>query len=165
MPCTCPRHLHIAYDQEMALLELCEWIENTPLSVYIRESQYFFTVAESVHTLAILAFVSSIWMLDFRLMGWVLGGATVDQVKARILPWTWTAFLVAAISGGLVLWSEPTKCYKSPSFRIKMLLIVFAGLNALLFHRWKTTERRAGALSFGFWVAVIFFGRATGYDF
>ena len=149
----------------MPLLEICDWIENTQLSVYIRESQYFFTVAESIHTLAICAFVGSIWMLDFRLMGWGLRKASLEEVKSRVLPWTWSAFVIAAISGGLVLWSEPTKCYKSPSFRLKMLLIAFAGLNALFFHKSKSLERRAGALSFAFWVAVIFLGRATGYDF
>ena len=36
-------------------------------------------------------------------------------------------------SGALLFWSEAEKCYRSPTFRIKLMFLALAGLNALFF--------------------------------
>ena len=33
-------------------------------------------------------------------------------------------------SGALLFWSEAEKCYRSPTFRIKLIFLALAGLNA-----------------------------------
>jgi len=41
---------------------------------------------------------------------------------------------VQVLTGLLLFASEATKCYGNPAFRIKMLLLLLAGANALVFH-------------------------------
>jgi hypothetical protein len=67
--------------------------------------------------------------------------------------------------------------YHSPAFRIKMLLLALAGVNAVVFHRtvyrdaanWDPAAgvpgraRLAGLLSLVFWIAIIAAGRAIAY--
>ena len=67
--------------------------------------------------------------------------------------------------------------YHSPAFRIKLILLALAGLNALIFHRtiyrdvanWDpaavapSRARLAGMLSLIFWIAIIAAGRAIAY--
>ena len=81
------------------------------------------------------------------------------------------------VSGGLLFSSEAVKMYHSPAFRIKMILLAMAGLNALIFHRtvyrdaagWNPASpappraRLAGLLSLLFWIAIIAAGRAIAY--
>ena len=80
------------------------------------------------------------------------------------------------VSGGLLFSSEAVKMYHSVPFRIKMILLALAGLNALVFHRtiyrdvsnWDPAvvparAQLAGLLSLVFWVAVIAAGRAIAY--
>ena len=73
------------------------------------------------------------------------------------------------VSGGLLFTSEAVKMYHSPAFRIKLVLLALAGLNALIFHRtiyrdvanWDrgavapARARLAGLLSLVFWIAII----------
>jgi hypothetical protein len=66
--------------------------------------------------------------------------------------------------------------YYSPAFRIKVVLLALAGLNALIFHgfvyrdavHWNPGSvpagaRLAGLLSLVFWIAIIAAGRAIAY--
>jgi hypothetical protein len=82
-----------------------------------------------------------------------------------------------AVSGGLLFWSEPMKCYASTAFRIKLMAMLLAGVNALVFHlityrgvaAWDevrttpTPARLAGILSLALWVCVMVSGRFVGY--
>ena len=70
------------------------------------------------------------------------------------------------------------KCYNSVYFRIKVVALILAGLNAMVFHstidrttaQWDTSSppplraRMAGILSLTLWTLVIFAGRYTAYN-
>jgi hypothetical protein len=65
---------------------------------------------------------------------------------------------------------QPGELLANPAFRLKLLLIALAGVNALLFHLLggtATLEGRRGRLqclmSVGFWLAVIICGRWIAY--
>jgi hypothetical protein len=103
----------------------------------------------------------------------------VSKVEARFLPITVAGFLAVVTTGVLLFISEPVKCYESTYFRVKMGLILVAGLNALVFHTtidrrhddWDTAlptptaARVAGVLGLLVWTAVIFAGRYMAYTF
>ena len=68
--------------------------------------------------------------------------------------------------------AEATKCYNSAPFRLKMLMMVLAGVNALIFHSfayrgvkcWELgstpyAAKFAGALSLIFWFGIVGAGR------
>ena len=58
----------------------------------------------------------------------------VSQVTERLLPWTIGGFVVMVITGVLLFYAIPVRNYQSIFFRLKMMLLVLAGLNVWLFH-------------------------------
>jgi hypothetical protein len=95
-----------------------------------------------------------------------------------VLPCTWIAFAVAALSGGLLFSSKAMDYAHNFYFQGKMILLVLAGLNMALFHsftgrnaeRWGAAAQppraaaTAGALSLLLWVCVVAFGRWIGFS-
>ena len=102
----------------------------------------------------------------------------VSELAGRLLPWTRVGFVVMVVSGALLFYAIPVRSYNNVFFRLKLVLLVLAGLNAWLFHwgiyrRAKTWDlnappprraRIAGALSLLLWAAIIFSGRMIAYN-
>ena len=116
-------------------------------------------------------------ILDLRLLGLLMRRRPVSQVASQFLPWVWTGFIVMVSTGSLLFSSEAVKCYNSPFFRTKVVLLAVAGLNALVFHTsvfrrvdlwdkdaptpWRA--KLAGACSLIVWIGVVAMGRALAY--
>jgi hypothetical protein len=159
------------------LLDFFEWINNSPLGAGIRASTWWYPILELVHSLGIIVLLGSIWTLDLRLLGLGMRSRRISEVAGRLLPWTWAGFAVQSTSGILLSFSEASRLYYIPYFWIKLVLLLLAGLNALLFHtgvyrsvaEWDDAlvtparARLAGAASLGLWIMVIGAGRAIGY--
>ncbi|WP_217430743.1 DUF6644 family protein [Sphingomonas bacterium] len=136
-----------------------------------------FPAIETLHVLALTLVIGTIAMLDLRLVGASSRNLRVMQLSNETLPWTWTAFVVAAITGTAMFASHATKYYANVPFRIKMVLLVLAGMNMAVFHfgAWKAVHvwdavlptpraaRIAGGLSLVFWIGVVFAGRWVGF--
>lgn len=162
----------------MSILNFCHWLERTHGAVAIRESMWMFGVLISIHVLSLGVFFGTVAMLDLRLLGRGMRTTPVSDLVDRFLPWTRASFALMALSGALLIWSEAVKCYTSTSFRIKMVLILLAGANILVFHRTYRTAaswdqravlparaKFAGCLSLLLWTGVLAAGRAIGYDY
>ena len=74
--------------------------------------------------------------VDLRLLGWVFREVPVSEITARILPWTIAGFVIVFITGTLLFYAIPVRTYQSIFFRIKVILIVANGINAVFFHRY-----------------------------
>jgi hypothetical protein len=162
----------------LSILELCQRIENTPIGTGIREGAWSFSLIESTHALGIILMAGTIMILDLRLVGLTLRKERVSDIAQQVLPWTWIGFALMFITGSLLVWAETVKCYKSTFFRIKLVLLLLAAVNALAFHRtmyravsgWEHSEipppraRLAGLLSLTLWITIIAAGRAMGYE-
>jgi uncharacterized membrane protein len=161
----------------VTILGVCEWLQSLPWTSGIKESSWQFPVIESIHSLALSVMLWPAALLDLRLLNVVMRRRPVSAVAAQFLPWVWTGFTVMILSGVLLFASEAVKCYNSPFFRVKVILIVVAGLNALIFHKtvfrdiaiWdddpKTHPRAklAAACSLLVWIGVVAMGRALAY--
>ncbi len=161
----------------MSILEICTWLEESPLGLAITESEWMFPVIETLHVLALTLVIGSIAMLDLRLLGVANRDRAVSQLAEDTLPWTWAAFVVAAITGVLMFVSAATSYYDNVPFQIKLVLLALAGLNMAVFHftayrtvhHWNVAlptpqaARIAGSLSLLFWVGVVFAGRWIGF--
>ena len=161
----------------MTLLDLCTWLEESPLGLAITESEWLFPAIETVHVLALALVFGSIAMLDLRLLGVSNRDRGVVQLAEDTLPWTWSAFVVAAITGALMFVSAATSYYDNLPFRIKLVLLALAGLNMAIFHftayraahDWNFTfptpqaARIAASLSLLFWIGVVVAGRWIGF--
>lgn len=161
----------------MSLLSFCQWLQDTPIGVGIRESNWWFTILEIVHTLGITLVAGTILLVDLRLLGVGLKREPVADVVGYVVPWTLSGFALMALTGSLLVSSEALRCYYSPAFRIKLILLSLAGLNALIFHftvyrdapRWAPGSaapfraRVAGMVSLVLWIGIIAAGRAIAY--
>ena len=160
------------------MLSICQWIQQTSLSVAIRESIWVYPILNVLHCVGILLVAGTIVVVDLRLLGFGMRRATVSSVVSQVLPWTLSGFGFMFLTGSLLAWSEPVRLYRSIFFPWKLLFLAIAGLNALLFHlgvyrgvgAWDSATltparaRFAGALSILCWICVIAAGRAVGYE-
>lgn len=149
------------------LLRICEWLQQTPVSVSIRESIWVFPILDAVHCVGIVLVAGTIVIVDLRLLGLGMRRESISSVIAQVLPWTLFGFAFMFVTGSLLAWAEPVKLYHSVFFRWKLLFLALAGLNALLFHNTTLTPagaRLAGAVSIACWISVIAAGRAIGYE-
>jgi Family of unknown function (DUF6644) len=162
----------------MILDRFVEWLATTSGSVALHESQYLYVALESVHVLTLCLFVGLAAMLDLRLLGLTLRRVPVSKVVARLMPWTIVGFTIMIVSGALLFFAIPVRSYHSIFFRVKVLLLILAGINAWVFHAgiwlrvasWDLDEkpprgaRVAGAASLMLWMAIIFAGRLIAYN-
>lgn len=156
---------------------ICVWLEQTSVGTAVRDSTWLFPIIETVHIVGIVLLVGSTSVLDLRLMGLTLRDKPVSKLAWRFLPWAWVGFVVQVFTGGLLLASEATKMYDNLGFQIKMLLIVVAGLNAMVFHliayqsvgKWENdrvaplSARAAGLISLVLWFGIVAAGRWIAY--
>ena len=161
----------------MFLLHLCQWLYATPLGTAIRESPFAYPMIESIHVLGITLLVGTVSIVDLRLLGVVMKREPVSDLVKQVLPVTWCGFVIMIVSGLLLFWAKAEQCYANPIFRFKLLLLLLAGLNPLIFHstvyrsvdNWNDAQaiprqaKLAGAFSLTLWSAIIIAGRAIAY--
>jgi len=159
------------------MLEFCQWLDQTAVGSTIRQSLWLFPAIETVHLLGMAALVGTITVLDLRLLGWAMPQRRVSEVTVRLLPWAWLGFGVQVVTGVLLFSSEAVKIYGNPAFRLKMLLLLLAGIQALLFQtvvsrKLPTWDDRPalpvmakvmGMISILLWLAIVTAGRFIGF--
>ena len=159
------------------MLEFCQWLDQTSVGTTIRQSLWLFPAIETVHLLGMAALVGTITVLDLRLLGWVMPQRRVSQLAARLIPWAWLSFGAQVVTGGLLFSSEAVKIYGNPAFRFKMLFLLLAGVQALIFQTlvyrklptWDdlpslpVTSKVMGLVSILLWVAIVTAGRFIGF--
>src|SRR5262249_14795336 len=118
----------------MSLLAFFEQLAESSWSIELHESQYAYSIIESIHVWTLCVFFGTVAMVDLRLLGWTMRGVPVSEFARRVLPWTIAGFIVMVITGTLLVYAIPVRTYQSIFFRGKMLLLVLAGLNMWLFH-------------------------------
>jgi hypothetical protein len=161
----------------MTLLHAAQVLQDSALGTTIRESNWWYPVLNVVHVLALMVAAGSIMFFDLRLLGVGLTRTPVSEAAARLLPWTWRGFAVMALTGCLLISSEAERLYFNTAFRVKVVCLILAGLNVLLFHftvfrsvaQWDRATvaparaRMAGAFSLLLWMTMLAAGRMIGY--
>lgn len=162
------------------MLDILKWIEGTTIASAVRGDvgwELLFPNIETIHVLSLALVFGSILMVDLRLLGVTSRGTPIAKLSGEVLPYTWSAFGVAVITGTLMFVSRAHVYFYNLQFRLKFLCMFLAGINMLVFHfgsyrsvlKWDTAlptpraARLAGALSIMLWVGVIFFGRWIGF--
>jgi hypothetical protein len=146
-------------------------------ATWINTTRGAFAVIEAVHVIAIVTVFGTIFIVDLRLLGWPATTRRFTEVAGETLRWTWAAFGLAAMTGGLLFISNPVFYFGNFEFRTKMLLMLLAGINMAVFEfhtvksvaRWDLDKsppaaaRVAGMLSLVLWLSVMTFGRLIGF--
>lgn len=161
----------------MDFTNLIEALKETPFATALREADTLFPWTESVHVLSIAAVVGVISILDLRLLGVLAHRKEIRSLMGEVLPLTWIAFVIAVLSGFLMFSTNPFGYLDNWPFRIKLGLMLLAGLNVAVFHLvtsrklalWNEGQptpmaaKLAGAVSLCLWVAIVVFGRFIGF--
>jgi hypothetical protein len=162
----------------MSLLPFCQWLAETPGSIALHESLYMYPLVESTHVLTLCVFVGLAAALDLRLLGYAFTRVPMTQLQKRFSPWIVASFVVMVVTGALLFYAIPVRSYQNIFFRIKIVMLAFAGLNAFVFHAnvdrriavWDLSTvpppaaRRAGAASLVLWTVIIVCGRMIAYN-
>lgn len=161
----------------MSLSDFAELLQHSSLGTLVASGPWVFPIVETIHVLSLAAVFGSIAMLDLRLLGITSRDGAVSTISHEVLPLTWIAFAVAALSGTLLFMSNASAYAANLQFRLKFLFMALAAVNMLAFHlgayrqvsQWDhqlpppNAARIAGALSILLWLTIIVFGRWTGY--
>jgi hypothetical protein len=157
--------------------QFLQFLHDSTLATAIREGESLFPWIECVHVLALTLVIGSIAIVDLRLLGLTSRDRSVVQTTTGVLPITWTAFVFAALTGGLLFSSNATTYAHNFFFQVKMALIALAGINMAVYHlllntrvdSWQTAAltplraRLVGGVSLCLWIAIAAFGRWIGF--
>ena len=161
----------------MTIPDILEWLESTFVAALIRESQYGFAAVVAVHILGLMLSVGTLLWVDLRLLGVSLRRLRVSEVYRGLAPWFLAGFAAMFVSGAMLFTAFATSAYANLYFRIKVIALLLAGLNALVFHvlterasaSWDEAPRPpagvqiAGLTSIALWTTVVIAGRMMSY--
>jgi hypothetical protein len=156
--------------------DLLRWLESSDLALFFRNSLWLYPAVEIVHIIGFAVLVGAAFLFDLRLLG-LARKLPVTECIRHFIFWARVSFLAVLPSGFILFTVDASGMAENPAFRIKMVLIVFAGINAAFFHRytlksvdmWNINKsppppaRIAGVLSILLWFSVIACGRIIAY--
>jgi len=158
------------------MLELLEWIEGTALGGIARESLYGFQILVAIHLLGLIFSVGTLLWIDLRMLGLCLMSQRLEDVYKELSRWFVIGFAVMFLSGTALFAGFATSAYENVYFRIKVVVMILAGLNAIAFHLLlrrtpaptdsdapAASIRAAGLFSIAAWGIVAVCGRMMSY--
>ena len=159
------------------MLEFCHWLQSTGWAVWIKESFNVFPALYVLHIFGFILLVTGTTILDGRMLGWWVRGRSVSNVSDLTLPWAKAGFALNFVTGFILFASHAVDMYTNTAFRVKMLLVVGAGLNILLFHftsyrnveEWgksgqtPASARTTAIVSLILWFGIVAMSRVIGF--
>lgn len=154
---------------------MLEWIAGTWLNHAMNDNAWAFPMAEAAHFFGLCLLMGSIGIIDLRLLGF--GRSLSLRAVHQLLLLVWIGFGINLITGILFIFSSADFYYPNMAFRVKLVLLLLAGLNALWYqlavHKqlasWPETgdapsqAKVVAGISLGLWISIIFFGRFIMY--
>ena len=150
-----------------------DWMELSDLGQWVATSSHGYYVMLGFHSIGLAMLVGSMMVIDLRLLGRLQG----IQLKAleRLSKIAWYGFVINALSGVGVFFSEANRMFFNPTFRWKIFL-VFVGVIALAIMQRTvlrpiaapgaaitTNAKLQAVFSLAVWTAVIIVGRMIAY--
>lgn len=151
--------------------EIYYWITSTPLSQYMQQSQYAFSISETLHFFGLCLLLGAMLVIDLRLLG--LMKRTPVEAVMKFVPVAVLGFALNVLTGIGFLAYNPEGYATNWMFWLKMGLVLLAGINMLYFslvehprvlktptgESFTTITRFCAVLSLTLWMAVIIAGR------
>ncbi len=142
---------------------------------WVLSHYWLWPVLEILHFIGLCILFGGVIVSDARLAGFV---RSVDiAVIPKLVPWMFGGFAINLATGVLFFIGDPTRYASNWGFRVKMVLVVIAGVNAAWFrlrlagpmHGWHahgdtTVEAKLVAwVSLLTWTGVLLLGRLIPY--
>ncbi len=160
------------------LLQFARWLDTHQWSTGLHESYYMYSWIETTHVLTLGVFLGMLIVIDLRMLGYTFTNVPASKLAQWLDKPMMIGFVVMLVTGLLLFYAIPVRSTQSIWFRIKVVLLIAAGVNAFLFRAkmqaskgsWDMDTkppsriRRGAALSLTLWAGVVFTGRAIAYD-
>ena len=144
----------------------------------MHESFYVYNWVETTHVLTLTLSLGLLLVIDLRMLGLAFTNLPATRLAQRLQTPMLLGFALMFLTGMALFYAIPVRSSQSLWLRIKLLLLLAAFINALVFHKhlrnagpdWNNSTRapeslRRGALiSIGCWVSVVICGRLIAYD-
>ena len=109
-------------------------IEGSAASAWVLDTGWLWPLLEIVHFIGLALLLGGILIADLRLAGYL---RRIDLAAVHgLLRWSVAGFGLNLLSGALFFLGDPARYSANVGFRIKMVLVVTAGLNAA-YYAWK----------------------------
>ena len=155
----------------MTEVEVLHWIKEMPIGAAVRESRWLFAMGETLHFIGLCLMVGGLMIVDLRLLGYIR--RIPMRAALAFLPFVIFGFLINLATGIEFFMTDPFMYWPNPAFKLKMVMVLLGGLNALLFtvmeHRrvlvmkddeeTSTFTKVTAGLSLTLWLCVILLGR------
>ena len=146
---------------------LIDVLSETGLARWVIGSPFIWPTLESIHFASLCVLAGSILVIDLRLIGFFR--TPCENLVTQLIRLACIAFFVNLITGLLFFTGNTIKYVGNPAFELKMVMILFAGFNAIYYKlrlsnivtgtsvTWNS--RLVGYLSLVLWTGVIICGR------
>lgn len=153
-----------------------EFIRSTQLSeIFRNQVGWLWPLCESLHFIGLCLLVGAAGFFDLRLLGFMKGVPL--RAAKRFIPWAMAGFAVNLLTGLIFFISQPQQYATNLSMWFKVLFLLVAGSNAMLFEtsysdrllalppdaELPVSAKVIGAVSLVSWFAVLYFGRMLPY--
>ena len=148
---------------------LAQLAADSSLNTLIANTYWLWPVLEITHFIGLSLLFGGLLMVDLRMLGLF---ASIEQGKVyRLLPLVIIGFALNLITGVLFFFGDPARYSINIAFKIKMTLVLVAGINALIYHyviqpspdKAPQLQRLSAGISLLAWLGVLLFGRLIPY--
>ena len=108
------------------------WLKNSSASHLIINVPWVWPACETLHFIGMALLMGVIGVIDLRMLG-VLKRVPFAPLH-RLLPWGIAGFIINLITGFMFFAGDPYQYKDNIAFLFKMLFIVLAGINVLIFY-------------------------------
>src|SRR5205823_5994824 len=96
----------------------------------VLKNSLLFPIIQSVHLIGIALLVGTIFLRDFRLLGWALRRYSIPDIEAQLTVWTRAGLAVMLTTGPMLFAADVPRYVLNPAFLFKMSVLTIA----ILFH-------------------------------
>jgi hypothetical protein len=160
---------------------LSDLLVSTHLDVFVNDHDWVWPLFEIFHFVGMALLIGTVGLVDLRVLG-VGKGIPIAQLE-RLIPWGVAGFVMNAVTGFVFIAGNPVGgpmyYLANLALQLKLLLILLAGINVLIFYFGgiaRATDavpadgdapqsaKIIAGVSLVLWFGVIFFGRLVMYN-
>ena len=86
----------------LTVVAFTQWLSQTPMSLAIQTHEWAIPSIQSIHIVAIGIVLTSVFMMDLRILGWAGRDQSLLETAARFGPWLSGALCVLLATGLLM---------------------------------------------------------------
>jgi hypothetical protein len=160
---------------------LSDLLAATNMVAFVNDNDWVWPVSEMIHFVGMSLLIGTVGLVDLRILG-VGKGLPIARLE-KLVPWGVAGFIMNVVTGFMFVAGNPVggpiEYLTNASLQIKMLLVLIAGINLLVFYftgiarelesvtadgEAATRAKVVAGISLAAWFGVIFFGRLIMYN-